>query len=139
MDEPWTSSADIPKASRRRFPVGFPLGLGIRNLSPLGQLMQKKGVVPLELLIGRKLVDHIMPQQQQSVVTWMGLFFSSTGTQPQLHLYSGEGSRTPSKEQPRHQELSFGARKMGSPSLGLGAPGFTFINKLFKESTYSNL
>ncbi|KAL8089592.1 hypothetical protein AgCh_039170 [Apium graveolens] len=31
----WTSSADIPKASRRRFPVGFPLGLGIRNLNPL--------------------------------------------------------------------------------------------------------
>ncbi|KAL8123103.1 hypothetical protein AgCh_011191 [Apium graveolens] len=31
----WASSADIPKASRRRFPVGFSLGLGIRNLSPL--------------------------------------------------------------------------------------------------------
>ncbi|KAL8114413.1 hypothetical protein AgCh_021315 [Apium graveolens] len=26
-----------------------------------------------------------------------------------------------------------------SPSLGLGAPGVTFINKLFKESIYSNL
>ncbi|KAL8119003.1 hypothetical protein AgCh_016483 [Apium graveolens] len=61
------------------------------------------------------------------------------GTQPQLRLYSGEGSKTASKEQPRHQELSFGARRRGSPSLGLGAPGFTFINKLFKESIYSNL
>ncbi|KAL8089036.1 hypothetical protein AgCh_038700 [Apium graveolens] len=35
-----------------------------------------------------------------------------------------------------HQELSFGTRRRGSPSLGLGAPGFTFINKLLKESIY---
>ncbi|KAL8128057.1 hypothetical protein AgCh_014849 [Apium graveolens] len=33
------------------------------------------------------------------------------GTQPQLHLYGGKGSRTASDEQPRHQELSFGARR----------------------------
>ncbi|KAL8120313.1 hypothetical protein AgCh_017471 [Apium graveolens] len=46
---------------------------------------------------------------------------------------------TVTKEQPRHQELSFGARRRGSSSLGLGAPGFTFINKFFKESIYSNL
>ncbi|KAL8104501.1 hypothetical protein AgCh_028646 [Apium graveolens] len=39
---------------------------------------------------------------------------------------------TTSKEQPRHQELSFGARRRDSPSLGLGAPGFTFTNKLLK-------
>ncbi|KAL8118191.1 hypothetical protein AgCh_015914 [Apium graveolens] len=32
----WASSADIFKASRRRFPVGFSLGLGTRDLSPLG-------------------------------------------------------------------------------------------------------
>ncbi|KAL8120989.1 hypothetical protein AgCh_017960 [Apium graveolens] len=37
-----------------------------------------------------------------------------------------------SKEQPRYQELSFGARRKGAPSLGLGAPGFTFIDKLLK-------
>ncbi|KAL8134985.1 hypothetical protein AgCh_009853 [Apium graveolens] len=42
-------------------------------------------------------------------------------------------SGTASKEQPRHQELSFGTRR-GSPSLGLGAPRFTFISKLLKES-----
>ncbi|KAL8088921.1 hypothetical protein AgCh_038621 [Apium graveolens] len=69
----------------------------------------------------------------------MNKIYGTTGTQPQLHLYSGEGSRTASKKQPRHQELSFGARRRGSPSLGLGAPGFTFINELFKESIYSNL
>ncbi|KAL8105762.1 hypothetical protein AgCh_029527 [Apium graveolens] len=43
---------------------------------------------------------------------------------------------TASKERPRHQELSFDARKRGSPSLGLGAPGFTFISKFFKESIF---
>ena len=44
------------------------------------------------------------------------------GTQPQLHLYSGEGSRTASKEQPRHQELSFGARRRGRSILGSRCP-----------------
>ncbi|KAL8108345.1 hypothetical protein AgCh_024709 [Apium graveolens] len=43
---------------------------------------------------------------------------------------------TTSKVRPRHQELSFSARRRGSPSLDLGAPGFTFINKLLKESIY---
>ncbi|KAL8145445.1 hypothetical protein AgCh_003565 [Apium graveolens] len=34
----WASLADIPKASRKRFPVDFPLGLETRNLSPLGSI-----------------------------------------------------------------------------------------------------
>ncbi|KAL8088551.1 hypothetical protein AgCh_038365 [Apium graveolens] len=41
---------------------------------------------------------------------------------------------TARKEQPRHQKLSFGARRRGSPSFGLGAPEFTFTNKLSRES-----
>ncbi|KAL8156285.1 hypothetical protein AgCh_001402 [Apium graveolens] len=55
------------------------------------------------------------------------------------HNYTSTASKDPgtaSKEQPRHQELSFGARRRGSPSLGLSAPGFTFISKLLKESIY---
>ncbi|KAL8124134.1 hypothetical protein AgCh_011949 [Apium graveolens] len=51
-----------------------------------------------------------------------------------LYHHRDEESSTVSKEQPRHQELSFSARRRGSPFLGLGAPGFTFINKLLKES-----
>jgi serine/threonine protein kinase len=46
-----------------------------------GQLTQKSdvysfGVVLLELLTGRKPVDHTMPKGQQSLVTWVGSFFS---------------------------------------------------------------
>lgn len=42
-----------------------------------GQLTQKSdvysfGVVLLELLTGRKPVDHTMPKGQQSLVTWVG-------------------------------------------------------------------
>ncbi|KAL8104505.1 hypothetical protein AgCh_028650 [Apium graveolens] len=55
------------------------------------------------------------------------------------HSYTSTAVKDPgtaSKERPRHQKLSFGARRRGSPSLGLGAPEFTFINKLLKESIY---
>lgn len=43
-----------------------------------GQLTQKSdvysfGVILLELLTGRKPVDHTMPKGQQSLVTWVGL------------------------------------------------------------------
>jgi len=46
-----------------------------------GQLTQKSdvysfGVVLLELLTGRKPVDHTMPKGQQSLVTWVGSFLS---------------------------------------------------------------
>jgi len=44
-----------------------------------GQLTQKSdvysfGVVLLELLTGRKPVDHTMPRGQQSLVTWVSNF-----------------------------------------------------------------
>lgn len=44
-----------------------------------GQITQKSdvysfGVVLLELLTGRKPVDHTMPKGQQSLVTWVCLF-----------------------------------------------------------------
>lgn len=47
-----------------------------------GQLTQKSdvysfGVVLLELLTGRKPVDHTMPRGQQSLVTWVGSLFYS--------------------------------------------------------------
>jgi serine/threonine protein kinase len=46
-----------------------------------GQLTQKSdvysfGVVLLELLTGRKPVDHTMPKGQQSLVTWVGSLLS---------------------------------------------------------------
>lgn len=46
-----------------------------------GQLTQKSdvysfGVVLLELLTGRKPVDHNMPRGQQSLVTWVSIFAS---------------------------------------------------------------
>ena len=46
-----------------------------------GQLTQKSdvysfGVVLLELLTGRKPVDHTMPRGQQSLVTWVSLLLS---------------------------------------------------------------
>ncbi|KAL8121603.1 hypothetical protein AgCh_018367 [Apium graveolens] len=50
----WASSADIPKASRRRFPVGFPLGLGTRNLSPLDLV---SGYEPQTLLLPNSSVN----------------------------------------------------------------------------------
>ena len=45
-----------------------------------GQITQKSdvysfGVVLLELLTGRKPVDHTMPKGQQSLVTWVGFCF----------------------------------------------------------------
>lgn len=45
-----------------------------------GQLTQKSdvysfGVVLLELLTGRKPVDHTMPRGQQSLVTWVRILF----------------------------------------------------------------
>jgi serine/threonine protein kinase len=45
-----------------------------------GQLTQKSdvysfGVVLLELLTGRKPVDHTMPRGQQSLVTWVSIWF----------------------------------------------------------------
>lgn len=47
-----------------------------------GQITQKSdvysfGVVLLELLTGRKPVDHTMPKGQQSLVTWVGYLFSN--------------------------------------------------------------
>lgn len=44
-----------------------------------GQITQKSdvysfGVVLLELLTGRKPVDHTMPKGQQSLVTWVCVF-----------------------------------------------------------------
>lgn len=47
-----------------------------------GQLTQKSdvysfGVVLLELLTGRKPVDHTMPRGQQSLVTWVGFLLPS--------------------------------------------------------------
>jgi serine/threonine protein kinase len=44
-----------------------------------GQITQKSdvysfGVVLLELLTGRKPVDHTMPKGQQSLVTWVRVF-----------------------------------------------------------------
>lgn len=44
-----------------------------------GQLTQKSdvysfGVVLLELLTGRKPVDHTMPRGQQSLVTWVSTY-----------------------------------------------------------------
>lgn len=46
-----------------------------------GQITQKSdvysfGVVLLELLTGRKPVDHTMPKGQQSLVTWVCYFLS---------------------------------------------------------------
>ena len=46
-----------------------------------GQLTQKSdvysfGVVLLELLTGRKPVDHNMPRGQQSLVTWVSTKFN---------------------------------------------------------------
>lgn len=47
-----------------------------------GQITQKSdvysfGVVLLELLTGRKPVDHTMPKGQQSLVTWVSFYFFS--------------------------------------------------------------
>lgn len=44
-----------------------------------GQITQKSdvysfGVVLLELLTGRKPVDHTMPKGQQSLVTWVSIY-----------------------------------------------------------------
>lgn len=48
-----------------------------------GQLTQKSdvysfGVVLLELLTGRKPVDHTMPRGQQSLVTWVSISFPTS-------------------------------------------------------------
>lgn len=47
-----------------------------------GQITQKSdvysfGVVLLELLTGRKPVDHTMPKGQQSLVTWVCTYITS--------------------------------------------------------------
>ncbi|KAL8092238.1 hypothetical protein AgCh_034505 [Apium graveolens] len=47
-----------------------------------------------------------------------------------------EGPGTPPDGAARSPELSFGARRRGAPSLGLGAHGFIFISKLLRESTF---
>jgi len=52
--------------------------LSICRYAMTGQLTQKSdvysfGVVLLELLTGRKPVDHTMPRGQQSLVTWVCL------------------------------------------------------------------
>ena len=49
-----------------------------------GQLSRKSdvysfGVVLLELLTGRKPVDHTMPRGQQSLVTWVSFYFIICG------------------------------------------------------------
>ncbi|URD92571.1 STYKc [Musa troglodytarum] len=56
-----------------------------------GQLTQKSdvysfGVILLELLTGRKPVDHTMPKGQQSLVTWVGSNLSMQCMKPMMHL-----------------------------------------------------
>ena len=51
----------------------------------IGQLTQKSdvysfGVVLLELLTGRKPVDHTMPKGQQSLVTWVSYILGITSS-----------------------------------------------------------
>jgi serine/threonine protein kinase len=69
-----------------------------------GQLTQKSdvysfGVVLLELLTGRKPVDHTMPRGQQSLVTWVCslanflLFFSFLQLDVNLYLISSVYNR----------------------------------------------
>lgn len=57
-----------------------------------GQLTQKSdvysfGVVLLELLTGRKPVDHTMPRGQQSLVTWVSIASCSTYQKRFLKLF----------------------------------------------------
>jgi len=57
----------------------FPKGINFTfRYAMTGQITQKSdvysfGVVLLELLTGRKPVDHTMPKGQQSLVTWVCL------------------------------------------------------------------
>ena len=67
-----------------------------------GQLTQKSdvysfGVVLLELLTGRKPVDHTMPRGQQSLVTWVSTFltFSFSGSYKEIWSYAVKQTRTP--------------------------------------------
>jgi len=58
-----------------------------------GQLNAKSdvysfGVVLLELLTGRKPVDHRLPRGQQSLVTWVLINFSLSDHIFYLHIYS---------------------------------------------------
>jgi len=60
-----------------------------------GQLNAKSdvysfGVVLLELLTGRKPVDHTLPRGQQSLVTWVRIYM--------LYLYTPSPSPTKEKE-----------------------------------------
>ena len=59
-----------------------------------GQITQKSdvysfGVVLLELLTGRKPVDHTMPKGQQSLVTWVCLRLTNGPTQVQPNCPHG--------------------------------------------------
>lgn len=56
-----------------------------------GQIGQKSdvysfGVVLLELLTGRKPVDHTMPKGQQSLVTWVCLFYDTFHKRILIHV-----------------------------------------------------
>lgn len=56
-----------------------------------GQIGQKSdvysfGVVLLELLTGRKPVDHTMPKGQQSLVTWVCLFYGTFHKRILIHV-----------------------------------------------------
>lgn len=58
----------------------FIMGFSYCRYAMTGQLTQKSdvysfGVVLLELLTGRKPVDHTMPRGQQSLVTWVSFSF----------------------------------------------------------------
>lgn len=58
-----------------------------------GQLTQKSdvysfGVVLLELLTGRKPVDHTMPRGQQSLVTWVSPFSQNGSLQKKFSSFT---------------------------------------------------
>ncbi|KAL8146477.1 hypothetical protein AgCh_004275 [Apium graveolens] len=56
----------------------------------------------------------------------------TAATQPQQRRIQARRRRSSPVTRSYHLALEGGV----APSLGLGAPGFTFINKLLKDSTY---
>ncbi|KAL8109034.1 hypothetical protein AgCh_025216 [Apium graveolens] len=87
-------------------------------------------------------VNYFMHVEKENIERARIFDIAEADGQEPNHNYTTTAEKDPGRRRrssPATRSYHLALEGGDAPSLGLGAPGFTFINKLFKESIYSNL